>query len=240
MKVVVINGSPKGDKGNTALILTPFIEGMEEAGAEVRIFYPAKMNIKPCQGEYNCWFKTPGKCFQDDDMQEFLSELIGTEILVLATPLYVDGMTGLLKNMLDRLIPFADPIIEFRDGHCRHPGRANVKNGKLVLVSNCGFWEMDNFDALVEHIRAIGRNINMEFAGALLRPHGPALKGMMDQGMDMSDIFEAAKDAGRQLVENGKISPDTLNAVGRDLLSKEQYVTIVNKFINNALSKNDG
>ena len=148
-------------------------------------------------------------------------------------------LSGLLKNMLDRLIPFADPIIEFRDGHCRHPGRANVKNGKLVLVSNCGFWELDNFDALVEHIRAIGRNINMEYAGALLRPHGPALKGMMDQGMDMSNIFEAAKDAGRQLVENGKMSPDTLKAVGRDLLSKEQYVTIVNKFINNALPKND-
>jgi multimeric flavodoxin WrbA len=238
MKVVVINGSPKGDKGNTALILTPFIEGMKEAGAEVRIFYPAEMNIKPCQGEYNCWFKTPGKCFQDDDMQEFLPELMGTEILVLATPLYVDGMSGVLKNMLDRLIPFADPIIEFRDGHCRHPGRAKVKEGKLVLVSNCGFWEMDNFDALVEHIRAIGRNINMEFVGALLRPHGPALKGMMDQGMDMSDILEAAGDAGRQLVENGKISPDTLKTVGRDLLSKEQYVTIVNKFINSALPKN--
>ena len=239
MKVVVINGSPKCDKGNTALILTPFIDGMKNAGAKVHVFYPAKMNIKPCMGEYNCWFKTPGKCFQDDDMQEFLPELMGTEILVLATPLYVDGMSGILTNMLDRLVPFADPIIEFRDGHCRHPGRANVKNGKLVLVSNCGFWELDNFDALVEHIRAIGRNINMEYAGALLRPHGPALKGMMDQGMDMSNIFEAAKDAGRQLVKDGKFSPDTLKTDGRDLLSKEQYVTIVNKFINNALPKND-
>ena len=237
MKVIVINGSPKGDKGNTALILTPFIEGMEEAGAEVQVFCPVEMNIKPCMGEYNCWFKTPGKCFQDDDMQEFLPKLMGTEILILATPLYVDGMSGLLKNMLDRMIPFANPIIELRDGHCRHPGRANVKNGKLVLVSNCGFWEMDNFDALVAHVKAIGRNINMEFVGALLRPHGPVLKGMMDQGMDMSDIFEAAKDAGRQLVRDGKFSPDTLKAVGRDLLSKEQYLTIVNQIIKNALSR---
>lgn len=238
MKAVVINGSPKGDKGNTALILTPFIEGMEEAGAEVQIFYPAKMNIKPCWGEYNCWFKTPGKCFQDDDMQEFLPKLMGTEILVLATPLYVDGMSGLLKNMLDRIIPFADPIIELRDGHCRHPGRAKVKNGKLVLVSNCGFWEKDNFDALVAHVEAIGRNINMEVAGALLRPHGPVLDGMMKQGVDVSDIFEAAKDAGRQLVRDGKMSSDTLKVISRNLLSKEQYLTIVNQFIKNALSQN--
>lgn len=238
MKAVVINGSPKGNKGNTALILTPFIDGMEDAGADVKVFYTSEMNIKPCQGEYNCWFKTPGKCFQKDDMQKFLSELMDTEIFVLATPLYVDGMAGPLKNMLDRIIPIAEPIIELRDDHCRHPGRVKVKNGKFVLVSNCGFWELDNFDALITHVRAIGRNINMEYAGALLRPHGPALKGMMDQGMDMSDIFEAAKNAGRQLVRDGKMSPDTLKAVSRDLLSKEQYLTIVNHFIKNELSQN--
>jgi len=237
MKAVVINGSPNGEKGNTALILTPFIDGMKEAGAEVKIFYTKRMNIKPCQGEYACWFKTPGECFQDDDMKEFLPELTDTDILVLATPLYVDGMSGPLKNMLDRIIPIAEPTIELRDGHCRHPGRGKVGNGKLILVSNCGFWELDNFDALVAHVQAIGRNLNMEFAGALLRPHGPVLKGMMDQGMETSDIFEAAKEAGNQLVRNGKMSPETLKVVSRDLLSKEQYLMIVNQIFKTILSK---
>lgn len=32
MKVLAINSSPKMDKGNTAMILTPFLEGMREAG----------------------------------------------------------------------------------------------------------------------------------------------------------------------------------------------------------------
>ena len=239
MKAVVINGSPQGEKGNTALILTSFLDGMKEAGAEVEIFYTRKMNKKTSQGENNSWFNKPGECFQDDDMKEFLPELMEAEIFVLATPLYVDGMTGPLKNMLDRIIPIAEPIIELRDDHCRHPGRIKAKNGKLVLVSNCGFWELDNFDALVAHIQAIGRNLNMEFAGALLRPHGPVLKWMMDQGMDVSDIFEAAKEAGRQLVRDGKMSPDTLRAISRKLLSKEQYLMIVNQFINNALSTHD-
>jgi multimeric flavodoxin WrbA len=38
MKVVAINGSPHEDKGNTALILGPFVEGMKAAGAQVRVF----------------------------------------------------------------------------------------------------------------------------------------------------------------------------------------------------------
>jgi hypothetical protein len=43
MKVVVINGSPLGEKGNTALILGPFVEGMKTAGAEVSVFLTKAM-----------------------------------------------------------------------------------------------------------------------------------------------------------------------------------------------------
>lgn len=44
---------------------------------------------------------------------------------------------------------------------------------KMVLVSNCGFWEMDNFDPLLVHLKALCRNAEAEFVGALLRLHGP-------------------------------------------------------------------
>ena len=37
MKVIAFNSSPRMDKGNTALILNPFLEGMREAGAEVEL-----------------------------------------------------------------------------------------------------------------------------------------------------------------------------------------------------------
>jgi len=43
MKVLAFNCSPKMDKGSTALILTPFLDGMREAGATVEIFYTRKL-----------------------------------------------------------------------------------------------------------------------------------------------------------------------------------------------------
>jgi FMN-dependent NADH-azoreductase len=236
MKVVAINGSPHRDEGNTALILNPFLRGMEEAGAEINVFYTDKLNIEICRGDYHCWFKEPGKCFLGDDMDKLLPEIAGAQILVLATPVYVDGMTGPLKNLLDRIIPIGHPIMELREGHSRHSDRLGLRNGKIVLVSNCGFWERDNFDPLLLHVRAIGKNLGREFAGALLRPHGPALRGMMKQGMPVDDVLGAAREAGRQLVTDGHMSTDTLNIVSRELLTRQEYVDTANRKIQEILA----
>ena len=229
MKVVAINGSPNMDKGNTALVLGPFLEGVREAGAEVELFYTKKLKINPCQADFNCFFKTPGKCFQQDDMQMLLPKLAEADVLVLATPVHVDGVSGPMKMLLDRILPLVEPFFELRDGHCRHPRRDGTQVGKVVLVSNCGAWEMDNFDPLLVHMAPFCKNLGSEFAGALLRPHGPALRGMMEMGMPVDDIFESAKEAGRQLVEDGRMSPETLKGVSRALLPLEMWVQITNQ-----------
>ena len=223
------------DKGNTALILGPFLEGMKDAGTEVEIFYTRKLKINPCQGEFSCWVKTPGECFQKDDMQMLYPKLREADIWVFATPVYVDGISGPMKNLLDRVLPLVQPFFELRDGHCRHPLREGTKSGKIVLVSNCGFWEMDNFDPLLVHIKAACKNGSREFAGALLRPHGPALRAMMEMGMPVDDILEAAKKAGRQLVEDGGMSPETLNVVSRELMPLEAYAQTANQRFQKAL-----
>ncbi|MBA7593501.1 hypothetical protein ES703_00424 [subsurface metagenome] len=233
--VLAINSSPMMDKGNTAMILAPFLEGMREVGAEVELYYTKKLKINPCQGEFNCWLKTPGKCWQKDDMNMMLTKLCEADIWVFATPVYVDAVSGPMKNLMDRIIPLAQPFIEVRDGHCRHPLHEGAKRGKVVLVSNCGFWEMDNFDPLLVHMKAACKNMGREFAGALLRPHGGGLRAMKEMGAPVDDIFEAAKDAGRQLVRDGEMSAETLATVSRELLPREMYLQFANESFQQAL-----
>lgn len=228
MKVIAINASPMMDNGNTALILHPFLDGIKAAGAEVETFYTRKLNINPCQGEFNCWVKTPGECFQKDDMEMILGNLAEADIWIFATPVYVDGISGPLKNLIDRFIPLLYPFFELREGHCRHPRRESFKTQRLALVANCGFWEIDNFDPLLVHMKALCRNAKLEFSGALLRPHGPAFKSMLDMGAPLADIIKAAKDAGSQLVKEGKMSTETLDTVSRELLPLEMYKQIAN------------
>ncbi len=230
MKVLAINSSPLKSKGNTHMILEPFLEGAKEAGAEVELLYTKDLNIKPCNGEFSCWYKTPGKCMLNDDMESVLEKVQQADIIVFATPLYVDGMSGPMKNMIDRMIPVVTPKIEIRDDHCRHPVRNEKRRLKMVLVSNCGFWELDNFDPLVTHMEAIAANF-AEFVGSILRPHGPALKPMMEMGMDISSVIDACRDAGRQLVETGSIAEDTLKEISRDLIPRDVYLQNANSSI---------
>ena len=69
-------------------------------------------------------------------MQMLHPKLCQADIWVFATPVYVSGMTGPLKNLIDRiLIPLGEPFLELRDGRCHHPLREGTNPGQVVLVS---------------------------------------------------------------------------------------------------------
>jgi hypothetical protein len=77
-------------KGYTAMVLTPFIQGMTDAGSDVELFYTSRLKVKPCTcGEMYCWYKKPGECCIKDDMQLLYPKLREADILVLATPVYI-------------------------------------------------------------------------------------------------------------------------------------------------------
>ncbi len=234
MRVLAINSSPKMDKGNTALILNPFLEGMRGAGAVVELFYTRKLNINPCSGELDCLLKTPGECYQNDDMNILNPKLREVDILVFATPVYVDGVTGPMKTLLDRMLPLKQPFYELIDGHCR-VRQSKKYFSKVALVSTCGYWEMDNFNPLLVHMKAFCKNSLSEFAGALLRPHGGWLGQMVKMGMPIDDIFKAAREAGRQLVEDDEISSETLNIVSREIMPLDIYVQNTNQGFQQAI-----
>ena len=238
MKVLVFNGSPKMGKGNTALLLTPFIEGIREAGAEVELFYTRKLEINYCTGEANCWVKTPGKCYQNDDMQMLYPKLREADVWVYATPVYWDGVTGPIKNLIDRTaLPLCGPWYEIRDDHTRTSRReGSYKPRKIVLISTGGQWEMDIFDPLLVYFDFFCRNSGDEFAGALLRPHANGLRDLVEGGiLKIDDILEAAKEAGRQLVKDGKMSTETLKIISRELYPRDAYVEGFNQAIQQAL-----
>jgi multimeric flavodoxin WrbA len=230
MKVLVINGSPRKDRGQTGYILAPFIEGMRDAKADVEIIYSKGLELGDCRGCFNCWISTPGKCIQDDEMTPVLQKIAGADIVVLATPVYVDGMTGSLKTLLDRSIPLLHGAFELRDDHCRHSLRENAKPGKIALLSVCGFTEMDNFNPLITHVKAISKNMNREFVGSLLRPYAWIIEPGIERGAQLGFILEAVKEAGYQLVLEGKMREETIAAVASEIVPRDEVIRMMQEY----------
>lgn len=238
MKTLVINGSPSGERGKTWWVLEKFIKGIEEAGAEVTLIKLAGKKIHYCTGELACWLKTPGKCIFNDDMENFLPMLNKARAVVLATPVYVDGMTGLMKNFIDRLVPIVEPFFEVRDGHTRHVGRTATNIDRVALVSVCGFPEMDNFDPLVTHIKAICKNMNAKYAGAILRPAAPGLDAAkIFHPFKTRDVSKAVTKAGIEFIREGNISDETAKIASMELFSAKEYMEGANKEFEKTLKK---
>jgi len=195
-KVLAINGSARMEKGYTRKLLNAFLEGMKEEDATIDLIYAKRLRIRPCLGDFDCWYKKVGECVQADDMQDLYVKLRGTDILVLATPVYLP-LPGELQNILNRLMPLVEPILEFRDGRTRARFHDNVRISKLVLVAVGGWWEKANSDTLLRIAEEIAKDVEIEFSGALIRPHAFLLSENEEKAQL---VLDAAKSAGAQLI----------------------------------------
>jgi putative sterol carrier protein len=218
MKILAINGSPRGDRGNTERILQSFLEGARGAGAETEVVYLKGKKIKHCRGCFNCWTKTPGVCVHKDDMPELLVKVRGANVLIFATPLYIFTVSGLMKDFMDRIIPLLHPAIIRRGDQYIHPMRYEGGwPGKFVLISNCGFPERHHFSGLEETFRCFTSSPDVELAGMICCAAGELLRQPALQD-SLAWYLEAARSAGQEVVEQGRISPKTQAVLDRPLV----------------------
>ena len=229
-RVFAINGSARMEKGNTHKMLTAFLEGMKDANAQVETVYAKRLKIRPCTGSFHCWYTKVGECIHSDDMDSLFPKLREADILVLATPVYLPLPSG-IQNFLNRLMPIVEPVLEFHEGRTRAKFHDDVKISKMVLISVGGWWEKENLGIVVRIVEDIARDVSVEFSGAILRPHAFLMNENKEKG---EEVLSAAKNAGAQLVREGKISPDTLETISQPLISEEELRERYNKMYQNA------
>jgi multimeric flavodoxin WrbA len=218
MQVLVINGSARKEKGYTAMILKPFMNGMEQAGAQVNLLYAKQLDVHPCIGDFSCWYKNPGKCHINDIMQSVYPKLKEADVLVLGIPVYFP-LPGAMQNFLNRLMPLANPILKYRNGHTQIRFHDDVKIKKIILVSVCGWWEKGNFDTITRIAEEICQKVSIDFSGSVLRPHADLLSEEKDKA---KEIFEALRKVGFSLIRDGFLSESLLEIVAQPLISEKE------------------
>ena len=222
-KAVAINGSPRMERGNTKMVLNPFIEGMADAGSHVELFYASHLKVKPCScGTMYCWTEMPGECCIKDKMELLYPRLKESDILVLAAPVYIP-LPGDMQDIINRLCPLIDPVLEFRKGRTRAKFHKHVRIRAIVLVSTGGWWEKGNFGTVVRIVKDIAENTSVKFAGTVLRPHAHAMRRKGELTQDGRAVLAAVRRAGYELIKDGLMRQETLAAISRPLISRAEF-----------------
>ncbi|MCI7690989.1 MAG: flavodoxin family protein [Oscillospiraceae bacterium] len=226
MKILVINGSPKGEKSNTMNVTRAFLSGFPE-GTEIDFAELQKLDIKPCLGCYSCWGKTDGRCVINDDMQMLREKILAADIIVESFPLYFFGMPSKLKTMTDRCLPFMMPylgnIVEERN-ICFHELREkSLLEKKLVVISSCGYVDANAvYPALLNQLDLIcGKG---KYTAILCGQGELFISGNAKRQRDgyLNDV----KKAGEEFAEKLSLSEETKNRVAKPILSPKGFETI--------------
>lgn len=101
MKILVLNGSPHPD-GATSDMVNAFTKGAQEAGHEIVSINVAHKNIRGCLACEYCRGKEKGVCAQKDDMQAIYPEILSSDMVVFASPIYYFTLSAQLQAAIQR------------------------------------------------------------------------------------------------------------------------------------------
>ncbi|MBQ8357772.1 MAG: flavodoxin family protein [Clostridia bacterium] len=242
MKFLVLNGSPRKEKSNSLGLTHAFLDGAREAlavrgeEAETELLTVSELNVTPCLGCLSCWGRTAGKCvIVGDDVAGILQKIMAADVIIESFPLQFCSLPGPLKTLIDRLLPLLETYRggNLREGQALHGLRYDMSGKKLVLISTCGYGEIDPmYDAVriqYDHICGKGNYTPLFCAqGEAFRvPHG---------ARRMTMRLALAKRAGAELVETGGVSADTLAEMAKPMFSQKVFETL----LENVFAKGDG
>ena len=165
MEVCILSGSPRTE-GNTHALLVPFREELEKLGHRVAVHRLYDLDVRPCTACRACQRDWTGMhCAISDDVPALAEEILRSELLVLATPIYSWYCTPPMKALLDRLVY----------GLCKYYGEKKGpslwKGKRAALLTTCGYPPEKGADLLEEGIRRYCRHAQLQYCGMLAERH---------------------------------------------------------------------
>lgn len=178
----------------------------------------------------------PGKCIFNDDMKQINEK--DADLILYATPLYIDNVSGLMKTYMDRSIYSTIPFLE-EDGRGESIHVEGERKERMIMVmANCGYPEQSHFEVLKLLFRRIARNDRAPLIGEIYRNQGPLLTtGNTKLREIVSNYSSILQRAGREIVQHHKLTDQTKTALEKPFMPQSLYREFSNKFFDKQLAK---
>lgn len=146
------------------------------------LFSVANKSINYCLGCGACANSLEDFCVIEDDMQMLYKYMVDAEKIIIATPIYMNHITGILKNIIDRLNPYTS--------------HSELLKGKKIYIITVGqMSEKENQDIatnIQEYFEGIGEF--MEFDSIFLKNFSSGeLDKVQENYINYEEIIEQLK-----------------------------------------------
>ena len=192
--VLGIFGSPRRG-GNTDLLLEETLKGAAAEGAGVEEIRLCDFRITPCRECLSCF--NDGACVIPDDMQGIYPRLLEADIVILASPIFFYGITGLSKVMVDRC-----QALWARKYKLHDPALKTKRKRRGFFISTGGTKGKRMFEGAVLTVRYFFDAFNTEYSGDLLFRGVDACGDILKN----PDALPQAFSAGRKLVSTLRVN----------------------------------
>lgn len=130
MKIIVIYGS---SRKNSFSSLAAKYAASYFAGHDIKEYHLSQMNIAGCRGCFAC--RKIEKCVIKDDMQELYEDIVTSDFVIFASPVYCFDTASNFSTMFERLYPMVGggPAAEGAD--LKYFNRYPKKKCMLILAS---------------------------------------------------------------------------------------------------------
>jgi len=164
-KVCILKGSPRKN-GNTNALVEPFTAELIANGCEVTAFSLYDMKLEPCLACRKCqedW--TVFGCGHNDDMQQIFDCVMGSDLIVFASPVYAWYCTAPTKAVLDRLVYGMNKF------YGQEYGPALWEGKEVALITTCGYRPDKGADLWEEGIKRYCKHSKLVYRGMLAERH---------------------------------------------------------------------
>jgi multimeric flavodoxin WrbA len=228
MRITAFNGSHYKGKSNTEVMVDEFLAGASEAGAKTESILLVDYNIRHCTHCMDCF--ATGECSTQDDMPALIKKFADSDIAIFASPLYMDMVSSVLKAFIDRLLPLLDPHFEKDEhGEFRHSKR-RAKYPDFIVMSNGHMPEQSQFQAVQLYMSRLARTMHTRIIAEVYRSTGGLLSSEEEAFKPAAHQYkELLREAGREIVLQGRISESTANNLAKELVPTGEYIAYANK-----------
>jgi len=170
MRLAVFNGSPRGHKSNTSVLLKHFLNGFQNNGGELESI------------DY---------LIQEKNIKEQVANFKSAENILLAFPLYVDSVPGMVKKFIEEI------------------GNFNGEGKRILFFVHSGFPEGIHSEGVINYMKFLVKRWKMNLVGIILKPGSEGIR-MRPEGKN-TQLFHYFETLGSSLATRGTMDEKIIN-----------------------------